>query len=227
VKQDDLSGTAEPLAPPAEVELIFGRRIDLANRYIEHLATTGVDHGLIGPREVPRIWTRHVVNCALLADVIPQGSEVIDVGSGAGLPGLVLAIRRPDLRVTLIEPLLRRVAWLSRVSDDLGLGSVRVLRARAPQVDKSTRGPVVVARAVASLPTLAGWCLPLVTAGGSLLAIKGRTAAAELAKMEGVFPPGVIRSAEVLTLGTDLPHLPTTVVRLVRGDGPVPGRRRR
>ena len=112
-------------------ESIFGDRLELAKRYVEHLATSGTERGLIGPREVPRLWSRHVLNCAVIEREIAQGSHVADVGSGAGLPGLCLAIARPDLELTLIEPLERRVIWLQEVVDDLGLENVTVMRTRA------------------------------------------------------------------------------------------------
>ena len=121
------------LPPPncKAAESIFGDRLDLAKRYVEHLATSGTERGLIGPREVPRLWSRHVLNCAVIESQIAHGSHVADVGSGAGLPGLCLAIARPDLELTLIEPLERRVIWLQEVVDDLGLENVTVMRTRA------------------------------------------------------------------------------------------------
>ena len=100
---------------------------------MEHLATTGIERGLIGPREVPRLWVRHVLNCAAVQEYIAEGASVADVGSGAGLPGLCLAIARPDLSITLIEPLERRVIWLHEVVEDLGLENVKILRSRAEQ----------------------------------------------------------------------------------------------
>ena len=112
---------------------IFGDRLPLAQRYVEHLATTGIERGLIGPREVPRLWARHVLNCAAVQEYIAEGASVADVGSGAGLPGLCLAIARPDLAITLIEPLERRVIWLHEVVEDLGLENVKILRSRAEQ----------------------------------------------------------------------------------------------
>ena len=112
---------------------IFGDRLPLAQRYVEHLATTGIERGLIGPREVPRLWARHVLNCAAVQEYIAEGASVADVGSGAGLPGLCLAIARPDLSITLIEPLERRVIWLHEVVEDLGLENVKILRSRAEQ----------------------------------------------------------------------------------------------
>ena len=115
----------------AAAEAVFGERLPLAERYVQHLATTGIERGLIGPREVPRLWARHVLNCAVVQEYIAPNASVADVGSGAGLPGLCLAIARPDLKLTLIEPLERRVIWLNEVVEDLGLEYVTVLRSRA------------------------------------------------------------------------------------------------
>lgn len=156
--------------------------------FAEILATRGVERGLIGPREVPRLWSRHLVNCAVVAqeatDEIPQGSSVADVGSGAGLPGLVWALVRPDLHVTLIEPLLRRATFLSETVTELSLDDrVEVLRARAEDVPPRTYD-VVTARAVARLPQLLTWTLPLSRIGGVVLALKGSTAEVEVEEAE-------------------------------------------
>jgi 16S rRNA (guanine527-N7)-methyltransferase len=158
------------------------------SEFAEILATRGVERGLIGPREVPRLWSRHLVNCAVVAqeatDEIPQGSSVADVGSGAGLPGLVWALVRPDLHVTLIEPLLRRATFLSETVTELSLDDrVEVLRARAEDVPPRTYD-VVTARAVARLPQLLTWTLPLSRIGGVVLALKGSTAAVEVEEAE-------------------------------------------
>lgn len=173
---------------------MFAGRLDLAQRYAADLATTGVRHGLVGPREVPRLWGRHLVNSALVSVLVPRGATVVDVGSGAGLPGVVLALVRPDLRVTLVEPLARRVDHLERVVAELGLSGVDVLRGRV-----DGRGPVVVdaagtetpagpfdvvtGRAVAGLDRLLDWLLPLTRPGGVVLAFKGRAADEELASV--------------------------------------------
>lgn len=167
---------------PASARALFpAERLALAERYCELLATDGVVRGLIGPREVPRLWDRHLVNCGLLATALPQGASVADVGSGAGLPGLVIGISRPDLRVTLIEPLLRRTTFLEEVVAALGLTNVEVVRGRADALHGQRAFDVVTARAVAPLERLVGWCMPLVDASGSVVAMKGDSAQKEIA----------------------------------------------
>ena len=161
---------------------VFGERLPLARRYAEHLATSGVERGLIGPREAPRIWERHVLNCAVVAGLVPDGARLVDVGSGAGLPGIPLALARPDTRVVLVEPLARRVDWLREVIVDLGV-AVEVERGRAEEdvVRRRWEGAdVVTSRAVAPLARLAGWCLPLLRPGGQMLAVKGAAVADEV-----------------------------------------------
>jgi 16S rRNA (guanine527-N7)-methyltransferase len=175
----DTPPVALPAAPPGAAA-VFGDRMPLAVRFAEVLADTGVTHGLLGPREVPRLWERHVLNCAVVADGFPGGARLVDVGSGAGLPGVALAVVRPDLDVHLVEPMLRRTQWLSGVVDDLGLGNVTVHRGRAEDLVGEVSAPWVTARAVARLDKLARWCVPLLEEGGTLVAIKGRSAAAEL-----------------------------------------------
>lgn len=193
---------------------VFGERVLLARMFVEHLATTGVARGLLGPREVPRLWERHVLNCAVVERLIPFGAGVVDVGSGAGLPGIAVAILRPDLRMDLLEPLLRRVEWLQSVVDDLGLDQVRVTRGRAEE-QAGELADVVVARAVAPLSVLAGWCLPLLRSGGELLAVKGRSAVEEIAEAEPVLRRLGAVCWEILRVGEDVLDEPTTVVRVV------------
>lgn len=205
------------------VERVFGTQTELAERYVEHLVTTGVERGLIGPREAGRIWSRHVLNCAVLAELLPTDATVIDIGSGAGLPGLAVAVARPDLGVTLVEPLERRTVWLQEVIDDLAL-DVRVLRARAEELVGQESARVVTARAVAALPKLAGWSLPLVEPGGELLAIKGRSAQGELDTAAPALARVGAVETEVVTCGAASLSVPTTVVRVVLGrDGYRPG----
>jgi 16S rRNA (guanine527-N7)-methyltransferase len=158
---------------------LYGSNYLVINRYVDILASDGVDRGLIGPRELGRLWERHILNSAALAQLIHSGSSVVDVGSGAGLPGIPIAVLRPDLKVTLLEPLLRRSTFLTQIVDDLGLRSrVRVVRARAE--DHGDRYGVVVARALAPLEKLVGWTNPLRTPGGTILALKGEGAGGEV-----------------------------------------------
>lgn len=201
---------------PAAAAAIFGARLDRAQAFATHLASSGVERGLLGPREVERIWTRHVLNCAVLSELVPAGVRVIDVGSGAGLPGVALALARPDLDVVLVEPLERRTTWLAEVLADLDI-QVRVVRARAEDLAGVEQAEVVTARAVAALPKLAGWGLPLVCPGGSMLAIKGQGAAQELqVARSGLLRSGVV-SMEIALCGVGLVEVPTTVVRLTVG----------
>ncbi|MEE2523723.1 16S rRNA (guanine(527)-N(7))-methyltransferase RsmG [Pseudarthrobacter sp. J75] len=203
---------------PAELaaaEKIFGSRLDLARRYVEHLATSGTERGLIGPREIPRLWSRHVLNCAVIESEIAHGSHVADVGSGAGLPGLCLAIARPDLELTLIEPLERRVIWLQEVVDDLQLENVTVMRSRAELAVGTVVADVVTARAVSALTNLAGLTIPLLGGKGEVVAIKGRSAGEEIEKAAKVIRRMGGRETTVVTVGADLLEEPTTVVRIV------------
>jgi 16S rRNA (guanine527-N7)-methyltransferase len=166
---------------PDEAREVFGDQWTVAASYADLLATDGVTRGLIGPREAPRIWERHLFNCAALSDLVEPGVEVCDIGSGAGLPGLVLAIARPDVRVTLVEPLLRRTTFLEEAVERLALSNVSVVRDRAENLSGTVGFDVVTSRAVAPLPRLLAWSLPLVRPGGAMLALKGASAADEVA----------------------------------------------
>ncbi|GAA1366679.1 16S rRNA (guanine(527)-N(7))-methyltransferase RsmG [Catellatospora chokoriensis] len=209
------------LRPAAEA--LFGDRLDTATRYVALLATDGVVRGLIGPREAPRLWDRHLLNCAAVAELISPSATVVDVGSGAGLPGIVLAVARPDISVILVEPLARRTAFLEEAVAALGLtGQVTVVRGRAEEQIGQLSADVVTARAVAPLDRLAGWCLPLASLGGRLLALKGVSAADEIvehgdavARLGGGTP--VIHQC-----GVGLIDPPTTVVEIVREREVVP-----
>lgn len=184
------------LDPRAE-KVFPADRLELAERYAAWLADAGVVRGLIGPREVPRLWDRHILNCAVLGEVIPEGVAVADIGSGAGLPGLVLAIARPDLQITLIEPLLRRTIFLEEVAEDLGLENVSVLRGRADAFHGELGFDVVTSRAVAGLGKLLDWSMPLVVPTGALVAMKGSSIEAEIDEADpalkkwGCAPPTV------------------------------------
>ena len=204
--------------PPPAASAVFGARLDLAARYAGLLTTDGVVRGLIGPREAPRIWDRHLLNCAVVAELIPSDAAVVDVGSGAGLPGIVLAVARPDLTVVLVEPLARRTAFLAEVVTALGLDdSVTVVRGRAEEVgDTLVPADVVTARAVAPLDRLAGWCLPLTAPGGRLLALKGASASDEIAEHQAAIGRLGGATPVVRHCGIGLVDPPTTVVEIVR-----------
>ncbi|WP_435201471.1 16S rRNA (guanine(527)-N(7))-methyltransferase RsmG [Janibacter sp. GS2] len=171
--------TNAPTAPEG-AHRFFGERLPRAVTFAHILADTGVSHGLIGPREVPILWERHLLNCAVIEDAFPADTRVIDVGSGAGLPGIALAIIRPDLDVHLVEPMQRRTDWLASTVSQVDLDNVTVHRGRAEEVHGTLSAPFVTARAVARLDKLARWCFPLVEHQGRLVAMKGRSAAEEL-----------------------------------------------
>jgi len=218
----DVSRETVPAPDPEVAARVFGAdRLPALEQYAGLLATDGVVRGLIGPREVPRLWDRHLINCGLLASEVPQGATVADLGSGAGLPGLVLALARDDLRVTLIEPMARRGAFLTEVVGALGLGRVTVVRGRAEEWSGPERFDVVTARALAPLPKLLTWGLPLVTDGGVLLAMKGSSAAEEI-EAAGRELAKRRASAEVIALSVPGSSV-TTVVRVVPGPGPTIG----
>jgi len=197
---------------------VFGDRLTVAERFIAILADSGVDHGLIGPREVPRLWERHVLNCAVIHPAIGAGEMVIDVGSGAGLPGLALAIARPDLDVHLVEPMKRRTSWLFMAVDELGLTNVTVHRGRAEQFWGILQAPVVTARAVARLRELATWCLPLLLPGGSLLAIKGLSVVEEVETDRAVLRRLGAVDEVIESFGSGIVDQETTVLRVVLGN---------
>ncbi|MEV6770874.1 16S rRNA (guanine(527)-N(7))-methyltransferase RsmG [Nocardia sp. NPDC051030] len=205
--------------PPAAAAVVFGDRLDKARLYYRALAGAGVERGLIGPREVPRLWDRHILNCAVIGDLIAEGATVVDVGSGAGLPGIPLAIARPDLRITLVEPLLRRTVFLSEFIEEAGLDNVTVVRGRAeqPGVKKEAGGAdVVTSRAVAPLARLAGWSMPLVRDNGRMLALKGISAAEELERDRADLTKAGAGRAEVLECGVGVLETPTVVISAER-----------
>lgn len=205
--------------PPESAVRVFGDRLDLAVRYAEWLADDGVVRGLIGPREVGRLWERHVLNSAVIGEVIDDGARVVDIGSGAGLPGIPLAIARPDLRVQLVEPLLRRATFLSEVVEDLGLGMVEVHRGRAEErsIITATGGAdVVTSRAVAPVGRLMGWSLPLARIGGFVRALKGSSVAEEFARDGADIRRAGGSEGRVLTVGEGILDQPTFVAEVER-----------
>ena len=202
---------------PTAAAGVFADSLALAESYAALLAGPGSERGLLGPREVPRLWDRHILNCAVLTDLVPDAASVCDVGTGAGLPGLVMAIRRPDLRVTLVEPLLRRTTFLDEVVLELGLTNVEVVRGRADALHGARTFDVVTSRAVAALGTLLEWSLPLAREGGVVLAMKGVSAQQELSDAASTVERLGGRSAEVLTIEHVALSFPTTVVRVEAG----------
>lgn len=205
--------------PEVGRSLFHVKQVALIEQYAHLLATEGVVRGLIGPREVPRLWDRHILNCALMAELVPLDSTLADIGTGAGLPGLVLAIARPDLHVTLIEPLLRRTTFLDEVVARLGLDNVTVVRGRADELHGTHLFDVVTSRAVAPLPRLLAWSMPLVAQHGKLLALKGSNVSEELQEVSSDLRRARCAEPVIHTLGGS-GGLSTTHVLQVAWAGP-------
>jgi 16S rRNA (guanine527-N7)-methyltransferase len=214
---DEVSRETPP--PPAVAAGVFASALPTVVAFADLLARDGTERGLIGPREVPRLWERHLLNCGVLTDLIPEGATVCDVGSGAGLPGLVVAARRPDLQVTLLEPLARRTTFLHEAVAALGLPNVEVLRGRAEQFHGAREFTVVTSRAVARLPRLLEWSLPLLSAGGEVLAMKGSSAPEEVQEATKTLRHHRTGEPQIITIGETLLPFPTTVVRVLAGEG--------
>ncbi|MBX7433734.1 16S rRNA (guanine(527)-N(7))-methyltransferase RsmG [Mycobacterium sp. Y57] len=205
---------AEVPPAPAAAEAIFGPGLDAATRYTEILAGAGVERGLLGPREVDRLWERHVLNSAVLGELVEPGERVVDIGSGAGLPGIPLALARPDVRVTLVEPLLRRSDFLREAIAELGIDCA-VVRGRAE--DRAVReevgqADVVVSRAVASLDKLTKWSAPLLRPGGRMMAMKGERAEDEIRAHRSAMAAAGLTDVEVVRCGARYVDPPATVV---------------
>lgn len=205
----------DALAPAAPdiARQIFGSALPVAVAYADFLAGPGVERGLIGPAETERIWDRHLLNSAVVAEIVPAQIELVDLGSGAGLPGIVLAILLPECAVRLVEPMARRTAFLSECVGELGLRNVEVVRGRAEDLTGAIKADVVVSRAVAKLRRLAELAAGLSVAGGQVLAIKGASAAEEVREAADVLRRLAAGPAEILSLGTEVLTQPTTVVR--------------
>ena len=214
---DDVSRET-PSVPEVARRVFPSDRLELAARYTELLGTEGVVRGLIGPREAPRLWDRHILNSAVLAEVIPPSATVCDVGTGAGLPGVVLAIARADIAVTLVEPLLRRTTFLEEVVAELGLDHVTVRRGRAEDLHGSHTFDVVTSRAVAPLDRLLGWSMPLVAPTGALVAMKGQSIQAEIVAAEDLLAAWRCGTPEVFEVGLGVVDPATTVVRVPWAD---------
>lgn len=215
--------------PPSAAAAVFGDRLEAARRYAELLAGPGVERGLLGPREVERIWERHILNSAAIAELLDEQERVVDIGSGAGLPGVPLAIARGDIRVTLVEPMLRRTEFLDQVVADLGI-QASVVRGRAedPAVRAAAGGAdVVTSRAVAGLEKLARWSLPLLRPGGRMLAIKGDQAEAEVSESLPMMMKSGATGVRVVRCGAEYLDPPTTVVIARRGESATTGEPRR
>lgn len=196
---------------PAAAAAVFGNRLDLARGYANALVRDGDLLGLLGPRELPRLWSRHILNSAVVAELVSPGKTVCDIGSGAGLPGIPMAIVLPDTRFTLIEPMERRSEWLVSVVEELGLTNVEVLRARAEEVGDAF--DIATARAVSALPKLLRMCVPLVRHGGEILALKGSKAAEEIEEAKRLQKKLGIASFNIELAGAQLLPEPTLVVR--------------
>jgi 16S rRNA (guanine527-N7)-methyltransferase len=208
------TSSSESRPTPDAASAIFGPRIYIARRYGELLASAGVERGLLGPREADRMWERHLLNSAAVGELLEPGDRVVDIGSGAGLPGIPLAIARPDLEVVLLEPLLRRSEFLSEVVAELGL-AVEVVRGRAeePWVRERYGGrDAAVSRAVAALDKLTTWSMPLLRPDGRMVAIKGERAADEVQAYRRVMAASGAVDVRVVTCGANYLRPPATVV---------------
>jgi 16S rRNA (guanine527-N7)-methyltransferase len=212
----------EPVAVPDAAAAIFGPRLEVAQRYAQLLVTAGVERGLLGPREVDRVWERHLLNSAAVGEVLDPGDRVVDIGSGAGLPGIPLAIARPDLRIALLEPLLRRSEFLKEAVAELGL-TIEVVRGRAEEswVREQIGGTdAAVSRAVAALDKLTKWSMPLLRPGGRMVAIKGERAPEEVREHRRVMAAAGAVDVRVFACGANYLRPPATVVLAQRGERP-------
>jgi 16S rRNA (guanine527-N7)-methyltransferase len=199
---------------PASAKELLGDRAARLSPYAALLAGPAAADGLLGPREVPRLWERHLLNCGAVVDDLPMGADILDIGSGAGLPGLVWALLRPDLHLVLVEPLLRRAGFLRSAAAALGLADVEVVRARAEELVGRHEADVVAARAVAPLARLAASCLPLVRPSGEMWALKGQGAAREVAEAGMALQRGGASNVRIATYGETVLQPPTTLVRV-------------
>lgn len=212
--ESDDRGTDLASLDPEALRALLGTRFDAVAAFAAMLAAQGEKRGLIGPRELERLWERHILNSAAVVPFLGPG-RIVDVGSGAGLPGIVIAAMLPDREVVLVEPMERRVAWLQEAATEIGLDNVTVRRARAEEVAGEFKADALTARAVASIDKLVKWCLPLLSETGHMALLKGRTAADEIDRAKYVLRKARL-SAEILTAPTLAGLEPTTVVRITR-----------
>jgi 16S rRNA (guanine527-N7)-methyltransferase len=211
---DEQLGSFEPEAEPAEAPAVFGENIAQARMFFDLLVRDGDLLGLVGPRELPKLWSRHILNSAVVAELVEDGQLVGDVGSGAGFPGIPMAIMRPNVRFVLIEPMERRSSWLADVVvPELGLQNVKVLRGRAEEAPLRNYD-VVTARAVSALPKLLRMLAPLAVKGGQILALKGSKAQQEIDDSLPLVKKLKLDSFEIVTVGENFLADPTTVVRV-------------
>jgi len=209
----DASGTPVELEPAAAF-VIFGERIDLARAYVASLASEGVLRGLIGPREAGRLWSRHVLNSAVVGSLLSAGCRVVDIGSGAGLPGIPLAISRPDCQFDLVEPLERRATYLREIVETLELGNCQVIRGRADEVVvQCGEADIVTSRAVAPLAKLAAWSAPLLRTGGKLMALKGSSAGDEIQRDQAAVSATGLVNLVVVSAGGGLVDPVTSIIK--------------
>lgn len=213
--EDQRAVSRETEARERALELM-GSNADAAQSYVQWLSTEGLTRGLLGPREADRLWDRHILNCVVIAELVDDDARVADVGSGAGLPGIPLALARPDLSIVLIEPMLRRSEFLRETVELLQLRSTTVLRSRSEDVRDREGFDIATARAVAPLERLAGWTLPLLRPGGRLLAMKGSTAVDELSAASASLARMGATSCTIERVGAGLVDPPTTVVVVAR-----------
>jgi 16S rRNA (guanine527-N7)-methyltransferase len=215
-------------APPEVARLVFGAALPTARAYAELLAGPGVERGVLGPAEAERIWDRHLLNCAVVAELVPPAAELVDIGSGSGLPGVVLAMLLPRVNVILVEAMARRTAFLVECVRTLGMSNIEVRRGRAEDMAGALSADVVTARAVARLDRLAVLAAAVVKPGGLVLALKGASAAQELAEADPVLRRLGVSGAEIVTAGAGVVTEPTTVVRFrTDADAHLSGRSRR
>ena len=208
---ENLEGDFTPETEPAAAAEIFGAQMEQARGYFKALVRDGDLLGLLGPREMPKLWTRHILNSAVVAELVLDGKTVADVGSGAGLPGIPMALAQPNAHFTLIEPMERRSDWLKLMVEELGLANVTVKRARAEEVGDVY--DIVTARAVSALPKLLKMCVPLTKHGGEVIALKGSKAGEEIDESKKLQKKLGIESFEIIKLGGQFLVDPTLVVR--------------